>query len=281
MRSDSDTAVNNTFDASTARQRCLRYRRRILDVSQLVTALHIAPAFSCLEITDVIYHSLMRAGSAGQPSSDLFVMSKGHGCLAQYVILEDLGVMPSDEIERYCTPAGVLGAHPDRGTPGIIASTGSLGHGLGIAVGMAYAEAVKGSDARVFVLLSDGELQEGSTWEAAQMAANQQLHNLLLFIDLNDFGGLERMSAAHPAVFPVTDKFRAFGWETAEVNGHDAAVMYSAAAGREGSRPFALICRTVKGRGVSYMEHVPIWHYRSPDRDQYLQALAELGEVGE
>lgn len=261
------------FDAAASRRRCLHYRRRILDVSQKVSALHIAPAFSCLEMTDVIYHALKRP-------ADAFVMSKGHGCVAQYVILEDLGVMPSAEIERYCTPQGVLGAHPDRGTPGIEASTGSLGHGLGIGVGMAYAEALKGEGAQVYVVLSDGELQEGSTWEAAQMAANLRLENLLLFVDLNDFGGLERISEHHPAVFPVAEKFRAFGWDTAEVNGHDAGAVHAATLARKAGRPFALIGTTVKGRGVSYMEHVPIWHYRSPSKDEYAQAIAELKEIG-
>jgi transketolase len=262
------------FDAATARRRCLKYRRRILDVSQRVGALHIAPAFSCLEMTDVIYHGLM------QSPQDLFVMSKGHGCLSQYVILEDLGIMPTEEIERYCTPAGVLGAHPDRGNPGIVASTGSLGHGLGMSVGMAYAEKLKNEGIRVFVVLSDGELQEGSTWEAAMTAANHRLDNLLLFVDLNDFSGLERMSEAHPAMYPVAEKFRAFGWEVAESSGHDAAAVYAAAAARKADgKPFVLIGKTVKGRGVAFMEHVPIWHYRSPNKEEYAAALRDLAEV--
>jgi transketolase len=272
MSSVPKTPPAQRFDATASRRRCLKYRRRILDVSQKVSALHIAPAFSCLEMTDVIYHALKR-------SEDAFVMSKGHGCVSQYVILEDLGVMPTAEIERYCTPQGVLGAHPDIGTPGIEASTGSLGHGLGIGVGMAYAEMLKGKGLQVYVVLSDGELQEGSTWEAAQMAANHKLGNLLLFVDLNDFGGLERISEHHPAVFPVAEKWRSFGWEAAEVNGHDAAAVHAAVAGRRGDQPFVLIGKTVKGRGVSYMEHVPIWHYRSPNKDEYAKAVAELKEI--
>jgi transketolase len=261
------------FDAAASRRRCLGYRKRILDVSQRVGALHIAPAFSCLEMTDVIYHGLMRK------PRDLFLMSKGHGCVSQYVILEDLGIMPTEEIERYCTPQGILGAHPDRGNPGIEASTGSLGHGLGMAVGMAHAEKLKETDARIHVVLSDGELQEGSTWEAAQMAANLRLDNLLLFVDMNDFGGLERISESHPAVFPVVAKLEAFGWEAAEVNGHDAAAVYAAVGGRRGGRPFALVGKTVKGRGVAFMEHVPIWHYRSPNKDEYAVAMRDLAEV--
>jgi transketolase len=261
------------FDTAAARRRCLKYRKRILDVSQKVGALHIAPAFSCLEMTDVIYHGLMRN------RRDLFVMSKGHGCMSQYVILEDLGVMPTREIERYCTPAGILGAHPDRGNPGIEASTGSLGHGLGISVGMAYAEKLKGQDSKVHVVLSDGELQEGSTWEAAMTAANHRLDNLLLFVDMNDFSGLERMSEAHPAVYPVVEKFRAFGWETAEVNGHDAGAVHTAVSSRNGGKPFVLVGKTVKGRGVAFMEHVPIWHYRSPNKEEYAVAVRDLTEV--
>ena len=263
----------SAFDAAAARSRCLQYRKRILDISQRVGALHIAPAFSCLEMTDVIYHGLMRN------SMDLFVMSKGHGCLSQYVILEGQGVMPTAEIERYCTSKGILGAHPDRGNPGIEASTGSLGHGLGIGVGMAYAEKLKGEDTRVYVVLSDGELQEGSTWEAVMTAANHRLDNLLLFLDLNDFSGLERMSEAHPAVYPVAEKFRAFGWEAAEVNGHDAGAVHAAASARKEGKPFVIVGKTVKGRGVAFMEHVPLWHYRSPNKEEYAVAMRDLVEV--
>lgn len=262
------------FDAAAARRRCLKYRKRILDVSQRVGALHIAPAFSCLEMTDVIYRGLMRDGK------DVFLMSKGHGCVSQYVILEDLGIMPTEEIERYCTPQGILGAHPDRGTPGIVASTGSLGHGMGLGVGMAYAEKLKASDARIYVLLSDGELQEGSSWEGAMMAANLCVNNLVALVDLNDFGGMHKMSEYHTAFYPLREKFESFGWECGVVNGHDAGAMHAAITARKGDKPFALLCQTVKGRGVSYMENVAIWHYRSPNKDEYAQALRELKEIG-
>lgn len=257
----------------------MRYRRRILDISQKVGALHAAPAFSCVEMTDVIYRGLMHANASGQGFSDVFLMSKGHGCMTQYAILEELGILASSELERYCTPQGALGAHPDRGNPGIDASTGSLGHGMGIAVGMAYAEQLHGSDVRIFALLSDGELQEGSSWEGAMMAANLRLDNLLVFVDLNDFGGLERMSESHAAFYPVREKFESFGWEAAVVNGHDACAMHAAVCARKGGRPFALLGKTVKGRGVAFMENVPIWHYRSPNEEEYGIAIRELGEV--
>ena len=269
------------FDAAAARQRCLQYRRRILDISQQVTALHVAPAFSCLEMVDVVYNSLMRRDSAsrGTAFSDSFVISKGHGCLSQYVILEDLGVLLRDDLAAYCTPQGRLGAHPDYGVPGIEASTGSLGHGMGICTGMAYAEKVKQTDRCVYVVLSDGEMQEGSTWESMMMAANLGLNNLVALLDLNDFQGLGRTSETHPSFYPIVDKVRAFGWEVVEVNGHDAAAINKAIVARDGKKPFFLVCKTIKGKGVSYMENVPIWHYRSPNKDEYQQAIANLVEI--
>lgn len=270
--------LHTTFDAAAARRRCLAYRRRILEVSQQVTALHVAPAFSCTEIVDVIYHGLMRWTAAGQ-SPDIFLMSKGHGCLIQYVILEEMGLLRRTDLDLYCKPAGRLGAHPDFGVPGIAASTGSLGHGMGIAVGMAYAERLQKRDGIVHLLLSDGECQEGSTWEGAMMAANLKLDNLIAFVDLNDFGGLERMSDGHPAFHPLADKFAAFGWDTVEVNGHAAEELFAAVGNTKHDRPLAVICRTVKGKGVTYMEHVPIWHYRSPNPEEYRKALAELVEI--
>jgi transketolase len=229
-----------------------------------------------MEIVDVIYHELMHRG--GDDFSDVFLMSKGHGCLTQYVILESLGILSKRDIDLYCTAEGKLGAHPDLGVPGIAASTGSLGHGLGLAAGQAYAEKLKRSAVRIFCVLSDGEFQEGSSWEAMMAAANLGLNNLIAFIDNNDFSGLERMSSAHKAFYPLKEKLSLFGWETAEVDGHDEASIYSAVTERKGDRPFIAVCKTVKGKGVSFMENVPIWHYRSPNPEEYKQALRELDE---
>ena len=269
--------LRNSFDAPAARERCRRYRRRILDISQQVTALHVAPAFSCTEITDMVYHGLMRREKGGL-DHDVFLMSKGHGCMIQYVILEEIGLLSKQDLDLYCKPNGRLGAHPDYETPGIGASTGSLGHGLGMATGQAYAEKLKGSDVVIYCVLSDGEFQEGSTWEAMMMAANLRLDNLIAFMDYNDFGGLERMSEGHKAFYPLVPKAQAFGWEAVEVDGHDQEAMLDAVIARDGDRPLMLVCRTVKGKGVSYMENVPIWHYRSPNKQEYLQGLAELAD---
>jgi transketolase len=268
----------DSIDVEAARRRCLRYRRRILDISQQVAALHVAPAFSCLEIVDTIYHELMRWCANGH-LRDTFLMSKGHGCLAQYVILEDLGIIAPEDLARYCKVGGRLGAHPDYGVPGIAASTGSLGHGLGMAVGMAYADRLLGEDRSVYALLGDGEMQEGSIWEAMMMAANLRLDRLVAVADVNDFQGLGRTSETHPAFYPVPDKAVAFGWEAREVNGHDHRVLFEALQGRRADRPLLVVCRTVKGKGVSYMENVPIWHYRSPNPTEYQEAVAALREV--
>jgi len=270
------------FDTELSRKRCLRYRRRILDISQHVTALHMAPAFSCMEILDCIYHGLMRRDPGGA-FLDSFLLSKGHGCMSQYVILEDLGILPSAELDRYCTKEGLLGAHPDYGTPGIAAATGSLGHGLSMAVGMAIAErniaGAGGKPGCVFTVLSDGEVQEGSTWEAVLMASSLKLKNLVAIIDNNDFQSLGRTSETHPSFYPLAAKFEAFGWETTEAGGHDAGEIYRSISSRKGDGPFMLVAKTTKGRGVSYMENVPIWHYRSPNAEEYRQALNELKEV--
>lgn len=267
----------NTPDEQVSRRRCRRYRRRILDISQTVTALHVAPAFSCTEIVDSIYHEMMRRHEDGS-LIDVFLMSKGHGCMIQYVILEELRILERRDLENYCKPDGRLGAHPDYGTPGIAAATGSLGHGMGMAVGMAYAEKIQKTASKIYLVLSDGECQEGSTWEAAMMAGNLKLDNLTAFVDMNDFSGLERMSEGHPAFHPLADKFRAFGWEAVEVDGHSHLDIVSGSERPHRSRPLAVICKTVKGKGVSYMENVPIWHYRSPNVEEYAIAMEELRE---
>tara|TARA_R110000782_G_scaffold67650_6_gene136626 strand:+ start:1304 stop:2140 length:837 start_codon:yes stop_codon:yes gene_type:complete len=269
----------NQFDLEAARQRCMRYRRKILDISQQVSALHAAAAFSATEMVDAIYNGLMHTSSDGA-LTDSFLMSKGHGCMIQYVILAERGILNAEDLDRYCTPGGRLGCHPDYGVPGIEASTGSLGHGMGLATGMAYTEKfVHKTGNRIFAVFSDGELQEGSTWECMMMAANLGVDNLIGFIDHNGMQSFGNTRDTHPQFYPIREKIDAFGWETAEVNGHDAAAVFQAVINRKGGKPFMLIGNTVKGRGVSFMEGMPIWHYRSPSPEEYQQAISELGEV--
>jgi transketolase len=269
------TSISNSFDKRLAKERCLRYRRRILDISQQVSALHIGSSYSCTEIADCFYNALMRTNPDGS-SPDTFLMSKGHGCMIQYTILEDHGVLTKADLDGYCKPEGHLGVHPDYGTPGIAAATGSLGHGLGMACGMAVAERRHSNPGRIYTILSDGEVQEGSTWEAVLMASSLKLDNLIAAVDNNDLQSLGRTSVTHPSFYPLGDKFRAFGWEVAEVDGHNSQAIFEAIANRQGGRPFMLVAKTTKGNGVSYMENIPIWHYRSPNKDEYRQAIDEL-----
>lgn len=269
--------LSNKFDADAARNRCADLRRRVLDLSQTVSALHIGGAFSCTEMVDLIFNDLMRR-NADNSAVDSFLMSKGHSAIIQYVILEKLGILRTEDVEGYCTPDGILGVHPDYGNPGIEASTGALGHGLAMAVGMALADKNTGTDRNTYVLLSDGELQEGSSWEAALFAPSRNLSNLLMFIDANDMQGLDRPSEAMPNFYPIGAKFEAFGWEAAEVDGHDSAAIFEAVTAREGKKPFVLVGNTIKGKGVSFMEHVAMWHYRSPSPEEYQQAVREVEE---
>lgn len=266
----------NTFDTASAKERCRRFRRRILDISQQVSALHIGSAYSCTEIVDAVYYGLMRRNPDIAASPDTFLMSKGHGCMIQYVILEDMGILSRAELDAYCTPKGKLGVHPDIGNPGIVAATGSLGHGLSMVCGMALAEKARKSDGVIYTVLSDGEVQEGSTWEATMMASSLGLKNIVAVIDNNDFQSLGRTSETHPSFYPLVEKYHAFGWESVEVDGHDSRAIFEAISNRSGAKPFMLVAKTTKGKGVSYMENVPIWHYRSPNRDEYRQAVVEL-----
>lgn len=280
MNRGDSTAVSVDFDLAASRRRCLEYRRRILHTSQKISALHIAPAFSCLEIVDSIYFGLMRREADGS-AKDTFLLSKGHGSLAQYAVLEKLGIIAPEEFDRLDQPGGRLGGHPDYGIPGIEASTGSLGHGLAMAVGMALADKVAGRDRIVYVVLSDGEMQEGSVWEAMMLAPTLELTSLIAILDLNDFQSLGRTSEIHPNFFPIDEKVRAFGWEAIEVDGHHQQAIIEAVACRKGHAPLMLLARTIKGKGVSFMENVPIWHYRSPSPEEYRQALQELSGAEE
>jgi transketolase len=264
-----------TFDVEASKKRCRQFRKRILDISQTVSALHIGSAYSCMEIVETIYFGLMRKDTNGK-EMDTFLMSKGHGCMAQYVSLEAKGVLSKKDLDLYCKPGGRLGTHPDYGVPGIEASTGSLGHGLCMAMGMAVSDQVQKKNSQIYVVMSDGELQEGSVWEAMMLAPTLKLNNLIAFVDLNDLQSLGRTSEYLPNFYPLMDKITAFGWEAIEVSGHDSKAIYNAVVSRSRTKPTMIIAKTTKGKGVSYMESAPIWHYRSPSLEEYKIAMAEL-----
>ncbi len=267
--------TSEKFNLNESRTRCRMIRRRILEVSQAHGAIHIGGAFSCLEIVDVIYHGLMRRSVQGD-FYDTFVLSKGHGSMVLYVMLEELGILSSREIEKYCTAEGSLGMHPDRGTPGIITSTGSLGHGLGMGAGMALYEKVNKGDRDIFVVMSDGELQEGSVWEIILQAPALKLNHLIGIVDYNNLQSMDFTSNSHHNFYPIVEKAVAFGWESVEVDAHDQQQVYDALSSRSCTKPFLLVGKSIKGKGVSFMENNAMWHYRSPNKDEFAKALLEL-----
>ena len=266
--------MSKKFSISKSKFRCRNYRERILHVSQKVNAIHAAGAFSALEMVDVIYYGLMRKRK--KKFLDTFLMSKGHGCMSQYTVLESLGILKKNYLDNYCTKEGKLGCHPDYGIPGIEASTGSLGHGMGLAVGMAHADVINKKDRKIYLMVSDGELQEGSTWESMMMAANLNLTNLVCFLDHNGSQSFGHTKETHPKFYPIKEKISAFGWECVEANGHDQEDLIKKFNNRDGNKPFMIIGNTIKGKGVSFMENKPIWHYRSPNKEEYKIAINEL-----
>tara|TARA_Y100000768_G_C23918981_1_gene653859 strand:+ start:218 stop:1027 length:810 start_codon:yes stop_codon:yes gene_type:complete len=266
--------MEKKFSIKKSKQRCKKYRERILDISQTVRAMHAAGAFSALELVDVIYYGLMKKNK--NIFLDTFVMSKGHGCMSQYAVLESLGILKKKYLDNYCTKDGKLGCHPDYGLPGIEASTGSLGHGMGLAVGMAYADSINKKNRKLYLMISDGELQEGSTWENMMMASNLKLKNLICFLDHNGSQSFGITKKTHPSFYPIKQKITSFGWECLEINGHNQKEIYSSIKKRKTNRPFMIVANTVKGKGVSFMENKPIWHYRSPNPKEYKLALSEI-----
>lgn len=273
-----------TEDQREAEKRCVKYRKRILGLSQKLGALHIAPAFSCLEIVDALYYGVMRRYGIRPIEEehsfnfiDTFILSKGHGALAQYVVLEGLGILKESDLDNICRPSGRLGGHPDCGIPGVEVSTGSLGHGLPIALGMALADKIFKVNRTVYVLMSDAEMQEGSVWEAMLFAPALGLSNLIVIVDSNNFQVLDTISKINPNFYPMSDKVLSFGWELGGAFGHDLESIKRSIHDRKGRKPLLVLAQTVKGKGVSFMENNPIWNFRSPSEEEYGLAIKELG----
>lgn len=207
---------------------------------------------------------------------DRVILSKGHCSAALYSVLATAGFFPQELLRQFMKPLSPLNGHPARTKlPGIEASTGPLGHGLPIAVGCAIAGRLAGSTRRVFVLLGDGELQEGSNWEAAMSAGHRQLSNLTAVVDRNGLQQGARTEATN-RLDPLADKWRAFGWEAVEVDGHDHAALYDAFVAPRADRPRCIVARSTKGKGVSFMEDRVEWHHKVPSPEQVQLAVAEL-----
>lgn len=228
---------------------------------------HIGSTMSLIEIIRVLYDDILnyRPNEPAWPGRDRFILSKGHGCLALYSILADKGFFPPGELKSFCRAGSILGGHPEaQKIPGVEASTGSLGHGFSIGVGMALAAYMHKRQNRVFVVMSDGELNEGSVWEAAMCASKHRLSNLTAVIDYNKIQSAGT-TAEILELEPLADKWNAFGFAVQECDGHDVAELRTRFEDVPFARnkPSVVLCHTVKGKGIDFAEHDPGWHHKS------------------
>ena len=255
-------------------------RSNVLRMTHRAKAPHVASSLSCVDILSVLYRDVAVVDPSDplSPERDVVVVSKGHAAAALYATLAGRGFFPVQNLESYCADGSSFVGHVTVGPPGVEFSTGALGHGLPYGVGVAMAALRQGSFRRVFVVMSDGEQDEGSNWEAALLAAHHDLAQLTVVIDRN---GLQSLTTTEQtlALEPLGDKWRAFGWEVETVNGHNHDELRRA-LGISGVRPRCVIAETVKGHGVSFMENQVEWHYRPPSDDNLNEALRLL-ERGE
>lgn len=257
-----------------------RIRRRVLQMTHIGKSSHIGSNFSAADLLAVLYGEVLkvRSGEPDWPERDRFILSKGHGCAALYATLAEVGFFPSSWLDDYYQNGSRFPGHvTHHGIPGIEVSTGSLGHGLAMACGMTLSAKRDNQLYRVFALLSDGECDEGSVWEAALFASHHGLDQLVAIIDYNKIQSLGKVEGVLD-LEPFAAKWKAFGWEVKEIDGHDFEQMQEAFESipfREG-KPSCIIAHTVKGKGVSFMENQLLWHYRSPNHEEFLRAVEEL-----
>ena len=262
--------------------KAVQLRKKLLEVIYNAGAGHTGGGLSCLDILNVLYNRVLRVSpeTFKDPSRDRYVQSKGHSVEALYTVLADRGYFPASDLNTVCHYKSHYVGHPTRHIPGIEMNTGALGHGLPICLGMALAGKMDAAPYRVFTLLGDGELAEGSNWEAALAAAHHKLDNLVAILDHNtlQISGHTRDVCNTD---PVDEKLLAFGWEVRTVNGHDYAALTKALMDPPvKDKPRFIIANTVKGRGVSFMENVAKWHHGVPSDAEFKQALSDLDAAG-
>ncbi|NBC35821.1 transketolase [Novosphingobium sp. FSY-8] len=254
-------------------------RRRALRMVFEARQGHPGGDLSATDVLATLYFDAMRYDPANPrlPTRDRFILSKGHATGALYSTLAKAGYFPEEQLSTYMQPLSALNGHPNRNKiPGVETNTGPLGHGLPVAVGIAIAGQIDAADYRVFVITGDGELQEGSNWEAAMTAGHRKLSNLTLIVDRNR---LQQGASTEDTVAldPLDAKWRAFGWDVVEVDGHDIEALLPLLDGSiSRDRPLCIIANTVKGKGVSYMENKASWHHGVPNAEQFEQAMKEL-----
>ena len=261
------------------RMKSIHYRKRLLKYIKNANAGHTGGSLSCVDILNVLYNRILNVSpeNSHDPNRDRYVQSKGHSVEALYVVLADRGFFPESELETLGRHRSHYVGHPTRKVNGIEQNTGALGHGLAFSVGVALSARKEGADYRVYTLLGDGELAEGSNWESLLTATHYGLDNLTAIVDRNNLqltGKTEDLCSLEPLV----EKFEAFGWSVRTADGHDVAEMTEAlrSVPFESGKPSMIVARTVKGKGISFMEHEHKWHHGVPDDEQYKLAQREL-----
>ncbi len=258
-------------------------RAQVLKMIHHAKSSHMGSSFSMIELLVTLYTKVLRVDPyrPDWPERDRFILSKGHACAALYAVLAERGFFPRACLDRFCKDGSPLAGHiTHTGVPGVEVSTGALGHGLAIACGMALAGKRDGAMYRVFAMLSDGECDEGSTWEAALFAPHHHLDNLAAIVDYNKIQSLGTVKEVLD-LDPLAAKWEAFGWAVREIDGHDFEQIEHSLLNvpAEPGKPTCIVAHTVKGKGVSFMENKLLWHYRAPDSEEMSKALAELGEA--
>jgi transketolase len=267
------------------RDRAALVRRETIRLVGIAGSGHYSSVFSCAELMGALYSGVMRIAEDPEwPERDRLILSKGHVAVGLYPLLAQRGYFPADWLESYTRLGSPLGDHPDmRRIPGVDFSSGSLGHGLSVGVGMAQAARIRGYDeSRVWVMLGDQELNEGQVWEAAGSASHFRLGNVVAIVDANQMG-LDGTTEETMSVEPIGGRFEAFGWEVTEIDGHDPEAILAAADAlppATGERPQCILARTVKGQGVSYMELSRTWHIGYLDPEDAAAATKEIDQRG-
>lgn len=252
-------------------------RKNSLNMVHKAKASHIASALSIVDILAVLYGRIMTFNCDNPilESRDRFILSKGHSCVAVYSTLAEVGIIDKEQLKTYGDDYSWLMNHISHKVDGVEFSTGSLGHGLPFGVGKAYAALITNDSWRTFVLLSDGEMDEGSNWEALLFAGHHKLSNLTIIIDYNKLQSLSSTTKTLN-LEPLADKLEAFNCSVIEIDGHDHQMIFDALSHVTANKPVVVICNTIKGKGVSFMENSIEWHYKNPNDDQLKLALAEL-----
>jgi transketolase len=261
-------------------QICRNVRVGVLELTSKRKTSHVASALSCVELLVTTYGTVLRANPAEpeDPDRDRFILSKGHASVAHYVTLQQAGYFDADFLDQFAINGSLLGEQPAPGlAPGIELATGSLGHGLSVGIGMSYAAKLSKKDYRTFVLMSDGEMGEGSVWEAGLLAPMLGLDNLIAIVDYNKLQATGR-SDEILSLRPLADKWLSFGWNVEEIDGHDLEMTSQTLMGMplNNGKPTMIVAHTVKGKGVSFMEDDLLWHYRPPNDDELSRALDEV-----